>query len=156
MNNQRIPDKVFENILEYSIISAVDAVIYQEGKGVLLTLRNQEPCKGKWWIQGGRQNKGETAEEAIIRKTREETGLEVIVNKFIWATDVMFDKTAFPNVKTGVHYSAKVYLVHPKDKMAGITLDSTHGKYRWIEKIEENLDGYVKTALIKSEVFKKT
>lgn len=155
MNNRRIPNKVFENILEYSIIPAVDAVIYQEGKGVLLTLRNQEPCKGKWWIQGGRQNKGETSEEAVIRKVREETGLEVIVNKFIWTTDVIFDKTAFPNVKTGVHYSAKVYLVHPKNKTAEIKLDSTQENYRWIEKIEENLDIYVKTALIKSEVFRK-
>ena len=80
--SKRISDKVYSQILENMVIPAVDAIIYQNRK-VLLALRNQEHCKGQWWIPGGRQEKGETGEEAIIRKVHQEIGLDVKVEKLV-------------------------------------------------------------------------
>lgn len=152
--NKRIPKKIYEQILEHTIISAVDAIIYHEGH-VLLALRNQQPCKGQWWFPGGRQYKGETGEEAIIRKIRQELGLQVKVRKQVGVYDVMFGETAFENVKTGIHYVARVYLVTPRNNVQKIKLDATHDTLRWVGKIEEDLHEYVKTALQESGVFKE-
>jgi len=153
---KRIPDKIYSQILDNTVISAVDAIICHNGK-VLLGLRNQEPCKGQWWIPGGRQEKGETGEEAIVRKVREEIGLDIKVEKLVGVYDAIFDKTAFPKVTTGVHYIVRVYLVTPINPNQEIKLDNTQNKYRWIDKIEEQLDEeYIKKVLKDSGVFEKS
>lgn len=154
MGNKRIPDNIYEQIVEHTVISAVDAIIYHQGR-VLLALRKQEPCNGQWWIPGGRQYKGETGEEAVVRKMKEEIGLNVEVKKRVDVFDVIFDTTSLQNVKSGVHYVARVYLVTPQEDISKIKLDSTQTQFRWIEHIEEDLHDYVKTALRQSGVFDK-
>jgi ADP-ribose pyrophosphatase YjhB (NUDIX family) len=50
---------------------------------VLLVLRGTEPGRGLWSIPGGRIETDETAEQAVIREMREETGLEVVVGDLV-------------------------------------------------------------------------
>ena len=57
-------------------IPAVAAVIIRNGQ-VLLSLRGNEPNKGKWGIPGGVVEVGEKIEEALIREVKEETGVDV-------------------------------------------------------------------------------
>jgi ADP-ribose pyrophosphatase YjhB (NUDIX family) len=42
-----------------------------------MILRGHDPGRGLWSIPGGRIEPGESAEEAVVREVREETGLEV-------------------------------------------------------------------------------
>jgi molybdenum cofactor cytidylyltransferase len=55
---------------------AVLTVIPWEG-GILLGRRCQNPGKGRWSFPSGFVDRGEVVEEAALRETREETGLEV-------------------------------------------------------------------------------
>ncbi len=57
-------------------IVGVGAVILRQGK-LLLEKRGNEPAKGKWSIPGGVVELGESLEAAVIRETKEETGLDV-------------------------------------------------------------------------------
>jgi len=57
-------------------IVGVGAVILRQGK-LLLEKRGNEPAKGKWSIPGGVVELGESLEDAVIRETKEETGLDV-------------------------------------------------------------------------------
>ncbi len=55
-------------------------------KEVLLVQRKEEECVDahlKWEIPGGKIETGETPEEATVREIREETGIEVKINKLI-------------------------------------------------------------------------
>lgn len=54
----------------------VGAVILDQGH-VVLVKRKFPPLAGEWSIPGGRLEIGETQREAVVRETREETGLTV-------------------------------------------------------------------------------
>ena len=54
-------------------------VVQQNGDGeeaVLLIQRNEEPAKGRWTIPGGYVEHDETAEVAVVREVKEETGID--------------------------------------------------------------------------------
>jgi 8-oxo-dGTP diphosphatase len=58
-------------------IPCVGAVIRDEAGRLLMILRGHDPGRGLWSIPGGRIEPGETAEQAVVREVREETGLQV-------------------------------------------------------------------------------
>jgi 8-oxo-dGTP diphosphatase len=55
-------------------VPTVDIII-EQGEGVVLILRRNNPCL--WAIPGGFCDYGESLEQAAVREAREETGLEV-------------------------------------------------------------------------------
>jgi ADP-ribose pyrophosphatase YjhB (NUDIX family) len=61
---------------------AVLTVIPWEG-GILLGRRMQNPGKGLWSFPSGFVDRGEVVEEAALRETREETGLEIDITGLI-------------------------------------------------------------------------
>jgi len=61
-------------------VPTVDIII-EQGKGIVLILRRNEPQQ--WAIPGGYCDYGESLEQAAVREAREETGLEVeLVEQF--------------------------------------------------------------------------
>ena len=54
----------------------VCALIQHEGKVVLLR-RGINPEKGKWVMPGGYVDRGERLEDAVLRETKEECGLDI-------------------------------------------------------------------------------
>lgn len=61
---------------------SIDALIIQDGN-ILLVKRGVEPNKGKWATPGGYIGWNESAEEALIREVKEETGLTVKKTQFV-------------------------------------------------------------------------
>lgn len=58
----------------------------RDGDGRYLVLRRaKEPCLGEWDLPGGFVESGETPAEAIRRELREETGLEIEVERILGA-----------------------------------------------------------------------
>lgn len=72
-----IPLHKYQDILKVLPVLCADIVVQNENGEYLLVKRNNEPKKGEWWVIGGRVLKGETMEEAVVRKVRQETGLKV-------------------------------------------------------------------------------
>jgi 8-oxo-dGTP diphosphatase len=58
-------------------IPCVGAIIKDETGRLLLIQRGHEPETGRWSLPGGRIEPGESDEQAVVRETREETGLQV-------------------------------------------------------------------------------
>lgn len=59
------------------------AVVPFPSQKILLVKRGTVPFRGYWALPGGRVEKGETVEEALIREVKEETGLDVEIVKKI-------------------------------------------------------------------------
>jgi colanic acid biosynthesis protein WcaH len=72
-----IPAEQYKHIIEVLPILCVDVIITNTRGEYLLIKRANEPRKGEWWVIGGRLLKGETLEEAVVRKVWEETSLKV-------------------------------------------------------------------------------
>ena len=56
-------------------VRATVGAIIEKDKKVLLVKRNHKPFKDYWCIPGGHIDFGETAQQAVIREAKEETGL---------------------------------------------------------------------------------
>lgn len=65
---------------------ATDAVIVLDGD-VLLLERDHSPFEGDWVLPGGLVEQGETAREACVRETREEVGLDIMIEDFVGLYD---------------------------------------------------------------------
>lgn len=60
----------------------VDAVI-KKNNSIILIKRKNEPFKDMWAIPGGFVEYNETVEHAVVREAKEETGLDVEIEKLI-------------------------------------------------------------------------
>jgi len=138
-----IPLEKYKEILENMPIVCVELVIVHDGK-VLLVKRKDEPAKDEWWLPGGRILKGETMEQAVSRKAKEEVGFEVEIIKQLGTYDEIFKEAPF-GVKTGLHSVCVEFLCRPKGKTA-VKLDKTSKEYKWIES-SEGLHPYIKQIL---------
>lgn len=64
------------------ILNASAALIINDA-GEILCLRRGDRAEEVWGLPGGMLEVGESAEEAMLREVREETGLEVAVERFL-------------------------------------------------------------------------
>jgi 8-oxo-dGTP diphosphatase len=61
---------------------AVGAVAVRDD-ALLVVRRGRGPAAGEWSVPGGRVEPGETLHAAVVREVLEETGLEVVVDRFL-------------------------------------------------------------------------
>jgi 8-oxo-dGTP diphosphatase len=68
-----------------------------DGKGdiILLTKRSVPPFMGQWCLPGGHIDDYETAEEAVVREVREETGLLFAAPVFLHYFNELFPEYHF-------------------------------------------------------------
>lgn len=62
-------------------IPCVGAIVFDDRGRLLLVKRANPPAQGQWSLPGGRQESGESAADGVVREVREETGLEVRVER---------------------------------------------------------------------------
>ncbi|MCK9272204.1 NUDIX domain-containing protein [Candidatus Gracilibacteria bacterium] len=115
MQIMHLPPEIYKQVITNSIVSSVD-VIFVNGEGkILLGLRNNEPLKGVYYIPGGMRYKGETIEEGVRRKMKEELGIDIDVGKliFLGVYDDIFENGYFEGVKA--HSCPITYVYHLSD-----------------------------------------
>lgn len=113
------------------IPAALALVVNQNGK-YLITLRNDQKNKqthNKWEIPGGGIEFGETPEDAVIRETKEEVGLDVtIIHK-----RPIVRNTVWKHPKKRVHVVLLTYVCKMTNTNQRVVMrDKEVLDYRWI------------------------
>ena len=70
-------------------------VLAQRGGRLLLVRRNLEPHIGEWSFPSGYVDAGEVLEEAAARETKEETGLDVRIERLLGAWSTRGERVVF-------------------------------------------------------------
>ena len=72
-------------------------LIVRDGK-LLLARRGVDPAKGEWDIPGGFVDRGESAEEAVVREALEETALRVRVSEYLGSVPDVYGSRQTPTL----------------------------------------------------------
>lgn len=82
LNGPLAAQQVFQEKPEnFNPQTEVSACFIRVGEDVLFLKRAENKPQGTTWgIPGGKKNKGETSDEAVIREIREETGIKISEN----------------------------------------------------------------------------
>ena len=78
-----LPKDEFDSIFSRVPRITVEVVISSPQRGVLLSLRDIEPCKGMWHLPGGTVRFGEPLVDAVARVASDELGLAVDVGEML-------------------------------------------------------------------------
>lgn len=82
-----LPKEEFDAIFSRVPRLTVEVVIAEPERGVLLSLREIEPCRGMWHLPGGTVRFGEPLVEAVARVARDELGVSVSVGELLGAIE---------------------------------------------------------------------
>ena len=105
----------------------VGALIHR-GDEIVVVLRETEPAKGLWSIPGGLLELGERVADGVKREVREETGLEVAVDRLLDVIDnIVYDEDG----KICYHYVLIDYLCRPSPGDLKAATDAKEA--RWIK-----------------------
>jgi ADP-ribose pyrophosphatase YjhB (NUDIX family) len=78
-----LPKAEFDSIFRRVPRLTVEVVIADQQRGVLLALRDIEPCIGTWHLPGGTVRFGEPLVNAVKRVAQDELGLSVQVGELL-------------------------------------------------------------------------
>ena len=133
-----ITESLYREIFSVLPIICVDVVIRNKSGKVLLARRKNEPIKGHWWVVGGRILSGESAHQACIRKTLEETGLKINELRFLGFYEDVYEKNAF-DVPEPYHTLSLAFETQLSSEQSEetIRLDSQHSDWGWFDKLPE-------------------
>lgn len=132
-------------------ILCVDIIVVWRKKFLLLKRKNK-PAQGLWWFPGGRVNKLETLEDAVKRKSKEEMGIDVKIDKSLGTETTIYPDGPFDD---RTHTVNVVFLVRPLLKNHSVKLDDQSEDYQWFEKVDRKWHPYIKNVLKKAGYGKK-
>ncbi|MCH9643149.1 MAG: NUDIX domain-containing protein [Actinomycetia bacterium] len=96
-------------------------VVVRSDHGVLLTLRNIEPCKGLWHLPGGTVQFGEKLTAAVQRIARRELGIDVSATKLLGYIEYPSHYENGLDSPVGIVFDVVGYLGHVKSNEEAVT-----------------------------------
>ena len=128
------------------IVVAVKAIIeYRNQYLIIKRDENDEIGAGTWEFLGGKAEFGEDLECVLIRESNEETGLNIAIDKLLYATSFLSNPCR--------QVIILAYKCHAS--YDDVTLSFEHTNYLWasISQLRENLDIEIVKSIEKYHVF---
>lgn len=124
-----LPQEEFDRIFSRVPRLTVEVVIASPERGVLLTLRDIEPCRGMWHLPGGTVRFGEPLVDAVARVAADELGLAVTVGPLLGYIEYPSHYENGLDSPVGLAFAATITPV----------TDSPAASSRWFTQLPENM-----------------
>ena len=126
-----LPKDEFDWIFSRVPRLTVEVVISSPARGVLLSLRDIEPCRGMWHLPGGTVRFGEPLVEAVARVARDELGLGVEVGEMLGYIEYPSHYENGLDCPVGVAFAARIV-----DRE---TADTPRAGCEWFRSLPDNM-----------------
>lgn len=111
--------------VENKIVVAVKAIIVNRGRILIIKRSDRDDTgAGTWETAGGKIEFGEELESALLREVKEETGIDITVEKLLYAT----------TFKTNPARQVVVLTYLCRTQQEDVTLSNEHSAYLWASK----------------------
>lgn len=116
-------------------VNAVQVVLVREKDSqteVLLGHRSSEGFAHQWSFLGGKIDEGESPEQAARRELREEAGVDILEDDFVFYRDTESETMRKKDGKTKKYrYKIKVFTVNGQDLSPHNSSPGEHSEIRW-------------------------
>ena len=130
-----LDDKIFKIVVDSAPLISIDILI-KKGNKILLGKRINKPAQGYFFSIGGRINKNETIDNAMIRVALNELNIELkSTPKFIGVFEHFYDDSIYKGVST--HYVNLAY-EYEVEEIPNLPIEQ-HSEYKWFA-IDELLE----------------
>jgi len=132
----------FSQAIAQMPLFAIDLVVLNEHKQMLVGKRLNKPAKDYWFVPGGRIVKGESLEEGFKRLTLNELGksIELKQAKLLGLFEHFYEDSVFSDEISTHYINAAHALMIKQDDLKSLPTDEQHAGYRWmnLEEIKNN------------------
>ena len=122
-----LDDATFKTIIDSTPLISIDILLKKDNK-VLLGRRINKPAQGYFFSTGGRINKNETIDSAMVRIVKNELNIELkFMPKFIGVFEHFYDDSIYESVTT--HYINIAY-EYEVEEIPDLPAEQ-HSEYKW-------------------------
>ncbi|EFJ8097383.1 GDP-mannose mannosyl hydrolase [Escherichia coli] len=125
-------DNLFSTIINHTPLVAIDLIIENEFKEILVGKRINRPARGFWFVPGGRIRKNESLIDAFSRVCQSEIDLAASINnaKFFGVYEHFYNDSFYGD-EFSTHYVVLAYKILV-DKNNIIPSFGQHDQYSWM------------------------
>lgn len=129
-----LPVEDFLHVVATAPLVSMDLIVENQRGEVLLGLRRNEPAAGFWFVPGGRILKNERLDQAFLRISRNELGVEISRQsaESLGIYEHFYETNAGNKSGFGTHYVVLVYRLRMDANILRLPKGEQHDQYRWL------------------------
>lgn len=122
----------FKHVVEHTPLFAIDLVVVNPNREILVGLRKNAPAKDFWFVPGGRVYKNESLDKAFVRISTTELGgrVERCEASLLGLFDHFYDDSFFSE-SVSTHYINATHVIRLEAKNLKLPIEQ-HKDYRWL------------------------
>lgn len=137
----RLPENLFRCVVAHAPLVAIDLVVQDRQRRLLLGWRRKPPARGYWFVPGGRVLKNETLSDAFTRISEAELGktFQLEQSIFMGVYQHFYSDNFLGEARSSTHYITLAHKVRAHDASLPLP-DAQHSRYRWASRTDIERD----------------
>ncbi|MCP3705218.1 GDP-mannose mannosyl hydrolase [Pseudoalteromonas sp.] len=127
-----LDNTTFKTVLQHTPLVSIDLLVKNKQGEYLLGMRTNRPAQGYWFVPGGRIFKNERMDDAFLRLTQGELGIQVPRQQatFLGAFEHLYEDSAM-DAAISTHYVVLGYEIALDIELAELPQEQ-HAQYTWM------------------------
>jgi colanic acid biosynthesis protein WcaH len=131
----------FTEVIDRTPLVSIDLVVENEKGEILFGLRTNRPAKSYWFVPGGRILKNETLDDAFLRLTLNELGVQFSRNdaRLLDIYEHFYEDCVMGQTPS-THYVVAGYHLKVQQTSLALPIGEQHNEYKWCAKAKVKSD----------------